>query len=201
MSFIRSIAVLAALTLATGCSIMHPVTEDYPQYLAKNSGERQFEPVKAAEQYYLPAGTQNHRYEFRAATTGYANVWVMEFGKVLDATMQSKDVVNAFGSLSKATTETQDAGNTLVFDLQSYTFEDFGAHVALTISVKNAKGEVFKKTYTADGKSQGAKMFFAGAFGMKNAVQQSTKLATDDIIAQFIRDLKASGALASATQG
>jgi len=201
MFLARSIAILAALTMVTGCSIMHPVADDYPQYLAKNSGERPFESVKAADQYYLPASTQDHRYEFRAATTGYANVWVMEFGKVLDATMQSKDVVNAFGGMSKATTETRGAGNTLVFELQSYTFEDFGAHVALTISVKNANGEVFKKTYKADGKSQGAKMFFAGAFGMKNAVQQSTKLATDQIITQFIRDLKESSAVAVAKQG
>ena len=33
-------------------------------------------------------------------------------------------------------------------------------------------------------------MFWAGAFGMKNAVQQSTKLALDEIIASFLADLK-----------
>ena len=107
----------------------------------------------------------------------------------------------AFGNLAKATTETQEGGNTLVFDLQSYTFDDFAAHVTMTISVKNPQGEVFKKTYTAHGNSQGGKMFFGGVFGMKNAVQQSTKFATDEIIASFIRDLKASGKLAAATQG
>jgi hypothetical protein len=194
----RTIAFMAALTVLTGCSIMHPVADDYQQYLAKNEGARKFEMVKAADQYYLPATTQSHHYEFRAATTGYANVWVMEFGKVLDATMQSKDVVNAFGSLKKSASESQGTGDTLIFDLQKYTFEDFGAHVTLTISVKNADGEIFKKTYTADGKSQGAKMFFAGAFGMKNAVQQSTKLATDEIISNFIRDLKVSKKVVSA---
>jgi len=197
----RSIAFLAALTMATGCSIMHPVADDYPQYLAKTTGESKFETVKAADQYFLPAATQNHRYEFRAATVGAAHVWVMEFGKVLDATMQSKDVANAFGSMSKATTETQATGNTLVFELQSYRFEDFNAHVTLTISVKNASGEQFRKTYNAHGKSQGGKMFFAGPFGMKNAVQQSTKAATDEIIASFIRDLKAAGVAAPATRG
>jgi hypothetical protein len=35
-------------------------------------------------------------------------------------------------------------------------------------------------------------MFFGGAFGMKNAVQQSTKAAMDNIMGQFIRDLNAS---------
>jgi hypothetical protein len=194
----RTFAFLAALTMATGCSITHPVAEDYSQYLAKNKGESRFETVKVADRYYLPAATQNHRYEFRAVMTGYAHLWVMEFGQVLDATMQSKDVVDALGNLTKASAEGQGTGNTIVFDLQKYTFEDFGAHVALTISLKNANGETFKKTYTADGKTQGGKMFWGGAFGMKNAIHQSTKLATDEIITSFIRDLKASTVVASA---
>lgn len=197
-SISRSIAFLVVLTMATGCTITRPVSDDYQQYLANNAGGSKFEPVKAVEQYYLSPTTQQHRYEFRAATTGYANLWVMEFGKVLDATMQSKDVTDAFGRLAKASTDSSGTGNTLVFDLQKYAFEDFGAHVTLTVSVKNGNAEVFKKTYSASGKTQGAKMFFAGAFGMKNAVQQSTKLATDEIIANLIRDLKMSTAMAAA---
>ena len=196
-SITRAISFLTVLAMATGCTVMRPVTDDYQQYVVKNEGGRTFETVNAAHHYYLPPATQNHRYEFRSAMTGQANLWVVEFGKVLDATMQSKDVTSAFGGMSKATAETQGAGNTLVFELQNYTFEDFGAHITLTISVKNATGEIFKKTYSAKGRSQGGKMFFAGAFGMKNAVQQSTKFATDEIIANFIRDLKASGVVPS----
>lgn len=195
---LRNLTAIAALTMATGCSIMHPVADDYGQYLAKNKSASQFQTFKAADQYYLPAMTQNHRYEFRSATVGYANVWVVEFGKVLDMTMQSKDVVDALGALNKAGAETQGAGNTIIFDLQKYTFENHGAHVGLTISVKNAKGETFKKTYNTDGKTQGGKMFWAGAFGMKNAVQQSTKLAMDEIITSFIRDLKAASVVTAA---
>lgn len=193
---LRGYASLAILIMTTGCSIMHPVANDYSEYLGKNT-TGQFQTVKAGDQYYLPAATQNHHYEFRAAVTGYANVWVVEFGKVLDATMQSQDVVKALGTLSKTNTDAAAAGNTLVFDLKKYTFEDFGAHIELEISIKNASGEVFKKSYFADGKTQGGKMFWGGAFGMKNAVQQSTKLAMDEIIIGFIRDLKAAPALAS----
>ncbi len=119
---------------ATGCSITHPIADDYDQYLGKNQVANQFQPVKPAQRYFLPAATQNHRYEFRTATLGYARVWVVEFGK--------------------------------------YTFEDLGAHIELSISVKNAAGDVFKKSYRADGKTQGGKMFWAGPFGMRNAVQQ-----------------------------
>lgn len=195
---LRSLAALAALTMVTGCSIMHPVADDYGKYLENNKGTGQFQTVKVGDQYFMPAATQNHRYEFRSATVGYANVWVVEFGKVLDATMRSKDVVDALGILKKASAETQDAGTTITFDLQNYTFENHGAHVGLTISVKNAAGEIFRKTYNSDGKTQGGKMFWGGAFGMKNAVQQSTKLALDEIINSFIQDLKATPGLAAA---
>jgi len=187
----RSLILIAALAVLTGCSTTHPVMDDYGQYLANNAGERKFEAVKAGDQYFLPEATQNHSYKFRSATVGYANVWLVEFGKILDATMQSKDVVDALGKVTKASTETQGAGNMIVFDLQKYSFENFGAHIVLTISVKNKQGDIFKKTYSADGTGQGGKMFWAGAFGMHNAIQQSTKLAMDEIISNFIRDLKA----------
>lgn len=194
----RALVALIVLTMVTGCSIMHPVADDYGKYLENNKGAGRYQTVKAGDQYYMPAETQNHRYEFRSATVGYANVWVVEFGKILDATMQSRDVVDALGGLRKASAETQGEGTTVIFDLQNYTFEDHGAHVGLTISVKNAAAEVFKKTYHADGKTQGGKMFWGGAFGMKNAVQQSTKLALDEIINNFTTDLKAAPGVAMA---
>jgi hypothetical protein len=191
-------AAVVMTVLATGCSIQHPIADDYGQYLANNKGARTLPPAKAPDQYFLPAATQAHRYEFRSATVGYAHVWVVEFGKVLDATMQSPDVVAALGPLKKAGDDKAAGGSTLVFDLQKYTFEDHGAHVELAISVRNAGGETFRKTYQASGGTQGAKMFFAGPFGMKNAVQQSTKLAMDDIFARFIADLNAAPAATAA---
>ena len=187
---LRIVAALATLTMATGCSIMHPVADDYGQYLKQNTGTTKFQPATTASQYYLAPATEQHHYEFRSATVGYAHVWVVEFGKVLDATMQSKDVIDALGTLSKAKAGTGGPGPNLGFDLQNYTFEDHGAHVGLTISIRGAQGDTFKKTYKADGQTQGGKMFWAGAFGMKNAVQQSTKLALDEIIASFLADLK-----------
>jgi hypothetical protein len=188
---LRGLVILATLVITTGCSITHPVMDDYGQYLANNGNPGQFQSVRTGEQYYLPAATQNHRYEFRSAMVGQANLWVVEFGKALDATMRSKDVIDAFGTMKKATVESQEISNTIVFDLQKYSFEEFGAHVVLKISVKNAKGEVFSKTYTSHGKTQGGKMFWSGAFGMKNAIQQSTKMAVDEIVDAFIKDVKA----------
>jgi hypothetical protein len=198
---ISKLAALMLVALASGCSIMHPVAEDYPQYLSNNVGAAGFQPVSAADQYYLMPKTQSHRYEFRSAMVGAAHLWIVEFGQILDATLRSQDVMNAFGPLGKASSDTTPGSNTIVFDLQDYTFQQFGAHFILTIAVKNSTGEVFKKTYYADGKTQGGKMFWAGPFGMKNAIQQSTKLAMDQVISTFIIDLKAAGIQGAPTNG
>jgi len=70
-------------------------------------------------------------------------------------------------------------GNLITFDLENYTFADFGAHIALRMSSIKKGAEVFSKTYYASGKAQGGKMLWGGAFAMKNAIQQSTRLALD----------------------
>jgi hypothetical protein len=113
----------------------------------------------------------------------------VQFGKMLDDTLQSTDVQNAFGTLQKVSDVSGDPSGLLIFDLQRYTFEDFGAHISLKISLSRSEQVVFSRTYTQDGKTQGGKMFWAGAFGQKNAVQQSTKLALDEILRQLISDL------------
>jgi hypothetical protein len=195
MSIRTLFAAAAVVVLATGCAISRPTSDDYAQYLANNQGAAKLPTAKVANQYFLTPATQAHHYEFRSAMAGYANVWAVDFGKVLDATMASPDVVAALGQLKKASDDKAAGGNTIVFNLQSYTFQDHGAHVELAIAVRNGSGEVFSKTYKADGDTQGGKMFWGGAFGMKNAVQQSTKLAIDKILTNFITDLNSTPAL------
>lgn len=190
MRNIQSIFVLALLVLSnSACSIRHAIQEDYPQYLANNAGAANLPDTDKASEYFLTSKTQNHSYEFRAAMTGYANLWVVEFGKMLDDTLKSTDVQNAFGGLQKVADVSGDSMDLLIFDLQSYTFEEFGAHISLKISLSRMGQVVFSKIYKQDGRTQGGKMFWAGAFGQKNAVQQSTKLALDEILRQLISDL------------
>ena len=109
---------------------------------------------------------------------------------MLDDTLQSRDVQSAFGRLTKSDGE-QPGDGLLVFDLQSYTYAELGAHVALKVTCRRGGQDVFSKVYTADGTTQGGKMFWGGAFAMKNAVQQSTKLAVDEILRKLIADLNA----------
>jgi hypothetical protein len=178
----------AAALLLCGCSIRHDVAKDYPQYLINNQNASQLPSTTAASEYTILPATAANQYEFRSAMAGYANVWVVQFGEILDSTLQSHDVQAAFGKLTK-----YDGGATsdgvLIFDLQSYTYVELGAHVSLKVTYRRGDQDVFSKVYQADGKTQGGKMFWGGAFAMKNAVQQSTKLAVDNILRQLIADL------------
>lgn len=184
------ITLLAAALAMSGCSIRHEVVNDYPQYLINNQGNSHLPTTSAASKYMIMPATQAHHYEFRSAMAGYANVWVVEFGRLLDDTMQSHDVQAAFGKLVKV--QGSDAsGGVLVFDLQNYTYADMGAHIILKVTYRRDGRDVFSKVYQADGQTQGGKMFWGGGFAMKNAVQQSTKLALDHILVQLINDLNA----------
>lgn len=184
----KTLLALVAAFLLCGCSIRHDVAKDYPQYLMNNQGTSQLPSTTAASEYtILPATAANH-YEFRSAMVGYAHVWVVQFGEMLDDTLQSRDVQAAFGKLTKSDGGVSNDG-VLIFDLQSYTYAEFGAHISLKVTYRRGGQDVFSKVYQADGTTQGGKMFWGGPFAMKNAVQQSSKLAIDNILRQLIADL------------
>jgi PBP1b-binding outer membrane lipoprotein LpoB len=184
------IALLAAALVMSGCSIKHDVVKDYPQYLMNNQGNSHLPATSSASAYVVTPATQASHYEFRSAMAGYANVWVVEFGRLLDDTMQSSDVQAAFGKLMKVKNSDENGG-LLVFDLQNYSYAELGAHITLKVTYRRGGKDVFSKVYQADGTTQGGKMFWGGAFAMKNAVQQSSKLALDHILMQLINDLNA----------
>lgn len=187
-------SVFAALLLfgVSGCAIHHEIANDYAQYLANNIGASNLPKTDRASEYSLTRNTQEHSYEFRAVTTGYGNIWIVEFGKMLNDTLLSDDVQAAFGSLKKTENAAASDG-LLVFDVQNYSFSDFSAHLKLNIALYRSNKLAFSKVYSEDGKSQGGKMFWGGAFAQRNAVQQSTKLAVDEILRELISDLNKTG--------
>jgi hypothetical protein len=185
------VGVVLATTLGSGCSIKHDIAKDYPQYLQNNQGEYLYGSTDSADGYHLTSSTQKFRYEFRAYTTGYANLWIVDFGQMLDATMQSSDVQEAFNGISKVTNLVERDGATLVFELVNYEFVDYAAKVALRARLQRGKTVIFEKLYQNAGRSQGGKMFWGGAFAQRNAVHQSTKHALDEILGELINDLNA----------
>lgn len=187
MKRIGSLLALVLSTILTGCTINHPIDKDYAVYLQNNHGTSTLPQAQSPATYGLTATTEQHHYEFRAATVGYAHLWIVDFGKLLDMTLQSQDLQQAFGNL-KQSTASNFVEPHLVFDLVNYRFEDYRAYVTMKIDVQSAGTSLFSKTYQVEGKGQGAKMFWGGPFAMKNATQQSTKLAIDKILIRFIQD-------------
>ena len=181
---------LATFALVSGCTVKHYVAEDYPQYLTNNLGESHLPTTSAASKYAFTPATNAQHFEFRSAMAGRANLWIVEFGRLLEATLQSRDVQGAFGHLTRSPLEDRGDG-LLVFDLQDYRFADKHAYVTLRVIRRAGGADVFSKVYQAEGDSQGGKMFWGGSLAMKNAVQQSTKRAIDDILRRLISDLNA----------
>lgn len=190
MNYVMKLSILLCLVaLSTGCSIRHVVSDDYTRYLINNEGNYQLPNTDYVAEYVMAPNTANHNYEFRAATVGYAHLWVVNFGKILEKTLESKDVQNAFKKLSKANGKGTPGILVINFNLVDYEFSGFEALVKLQITAIKDDSILFDKTYFEKGISQGGKMFIAGPFGMKNAIQQSTKSAIDKIMAQSLNDI------------
>lgn len=182
------IALMTAILMLSACA--HYIHSDYTQYLANNSGQTVFPRISVKTYYYLDQQTQNHHKEIRSIMAGYANEWIVEFGPILDSTMQFGDIHRAFVSLEKTDVPSQAKDLLLSFKLVDYRFEGFEATVNLKITAIYKGKTLFERPYEATGRSQGGKMFWGGAFGMKNAIQQSTKLALDSILSRFMSDLR-----------
>ncbi len=179
-------AVMVGLTTG-GCT--HQIHADYAQYLVNNEGEVTFSRVSDSTAYYLTPRTQDHSFEFVSAMGGLANTWAIQIGPILDATMNGRDAQTAFGQVTKTLSPDATRGLLIIFDLNNYSFENFEASISLDITARDGASELLSKRYSSVGISQGGKMFWGGAFAMKNAVQQSTKSAVDRILTQFIFDL------------
>lgn len=186
MKTIISLSIILLVGLTSGCSINHPVAKDYDEHLAKYGTETSLPKSELKSTYIIEDKTQNHNYQFRAATVGYAHLWIVEFGKILDQTVNADYVQSAFGKLEKG--ESKD-GDLVEFELKSFEFKDYRAYTSLNIKVLKSGSEVLNKTYTSEGSSQGGQMWAAGPFGMKNATLKSTKNSIDKILEEFINDL------------
>lgn len=178
---------LLATVLSTACSINHPIAIDYDKHLVKYGSETVLPTTGLESEYLIDSETINHSYQFRAASVGYAHVWIVEIGKILDKTLNAEYVQKAFGKFEKSVGESD--GNVVEFTLENYEFKSFHAFLTMKIDVVNNGKSIFSKTYKAEGAGQAGQMFMAGPFGMKNSTLKSTKQAIDKILAEFITDI------------
>ncbi|PCK01979.1 MAG: hypothetical protein COA42_22555 [Alteromonadaceae bacterium] len=186
---LRMFSLIAVFGIVTGCSINHPIAKDYPAFLSKNAGTGDLPKTELDTDYSIAGSTESHRYEFRAATVGYAHVWIVEFGKILDQTLNAPYVQNSFGRFDKRLNNSDSAGSLVQFTLENYEFKNYRAYVSVKIELTKDAEAVLSKTYSAEGDSKGGQMWGAGPFGMKSATLASTKSAIDNILKQFLNDI------------
>lgn len=177
---------LLLLLLITGCATV--VDSDYGKYLNNNINEAKLIKKRVAKNYFLTKNSRNHSKEIRSFTTGIANKWTINFGPIMDTTLTSKPYVNSFGVMEKL--DEKKLEDTMLINLLEYDFRDHRAVLEFEIKIYKNKKLKFEKTYKAMGKSQGGKMFWAGPAGMKNAIQQSTMMAMNEIFGKFSNEYK-----------
>jgi hypothetical protein len=167
----------------TGCATK--VHEDYGQYLQNNSGVLSIPKINYAFGYTASLFTTEHKLIVRSWMAGIANTWEIRFYDILKATLASSDVQN---SIDIHPYQIND-NNKISFNLLSYSFNNTKATIKLNIDTSLHEGEKLSKTYTGTGNTQRGKMYWGSGFAMKNAIQQSSKVAMDQIISNYFNDL------------
>lgn len=178
----------AALLLGAGCA--HQITFEKPEPYAI-AGAREQAAVTAV----IDPQTLGNKVSIRAFMTGIAQEWQAEPGDMLKQ-VADIELPQMFSSYEFATAYREPAAGprriVLEMTIPSYEFTDFRAKVSVAATVYgDGRKELLRRTYTAEGESQGAKMFWGGAFGMKSAIRQSSLDAFKKIFVQLRSDVSA----------
>jgi hypothetical protein len=173
--------------IVSGCA-QHQVTFEAPTPY-NIATQRQSVGVTAV----IDEQTLVKRVPVRSFMTGIAHSWEAEPGDMLKqvADIELPQMFTGY-EFSNAYKEPSQAAKWIVLELgvPSYEFEDFRAKVTVTaVAYQSGKRELLKKVYAAEGESQGGKMFWAGAFGMKSAIRQSSLDAYKKVFAELRADL------------
>ncbi len=129
----------------------------------------------------------------RSFMTGIANSWDARPGEMLKQ-VADIEFPQMFKSYEAADSykEPRESKNriTLVLTVPNYSFDDFHATITVrAIASGPDRAALFDNFYIQQGESQGAKMFWAGAFGMKSAIRQSSFDAYKKIFVALRSDL------------
>lgn len=182
------IILLLILFGTAACSTL--VTKDYGQYLKNNSGKLKLENVNVGKHYHTTERTQKHSYKIKSFAAGWGNSWIVKAQPLIEETLKSEDVKQALGDLTLAQDLKNESERVLLIDVMQYEYYGHTARIQINFAVKEKGQTLFEKSYLGTGAGQGGKVFWGGALAMKNAVQQSTKVAMDQILTNFTNDLK-----------
>jgi len=134
-------------------------------------------------------------YPFRAFSTGIAQKWVAEYGKML-AQVSDVELPQLVGVYARSSSyqepSTGDPRLTLDLSVPSYTFANYHATVTVHVDAYGTnKTPLFSNSYTGNGANEAGKMVGLGAFGQMSAVRQSSLDAFKDAFAKMRPDILA----------
>ncbi|HEV7733133.1 MAG TPA: hypothetical protein VGR62_13265 [Candidatus Binatia bacterium] len=168
---------LLALIGATGCT--HTIAFDTDATWHYRVGTPR--QAGAALVAVIDEATLADTYDFRAFSTGIAQKWVAQDGRMLGqiADVEFPQVVEFY---QRSTTyKDPDRGDprlTVVLSLPEYAFKDYRAKVRIHVEAfAPDRRLLLSKDYAGDGDSQAGRMIGLGAFGQKSAVRQSSLVA------------------------
>jgi hypothetical protein len=178
-------ALLVILSAAlSGCA--HQIAFENAHY--HTGAKRQQGAVVAV----IDEATLRNTVSIRSYMTGIAHSWDAQPGEMLKqvADIELPQMFQQY-EFSTSTPE-RPAGRPIVLKLSvpGYNFADFKALVTVRAVATGADGRLlFDRAYLGEGESQGAKMFWAGPFGMKSAVRQSSLDAYKKVFEKMRADL------------
>lgn len=173
----------ALAVLAGGCA--HDVTFDRPPGYAVATPKQD-----AAVIAVIDRATLENRVAIRSFMTGIAHSWEAQPGDMLRQ-VADIELPQMFSSYELTETFKERPGAmTLMLTIPSYRFEDFRARITVKVTAYGeGKRQLLEQTYSAEGDTQGGKMFWGGAFAMKSAIRQSSFDAFKKIFIQMRQDL------------
>lgn len=137
--------------------------------------------------------TLEKKVSITSALAGGANSWDAMPGLMLKqvADLELPQMFNKYKVIGSLDTAFQDNSELyLLMTVPRYEFKDFHAFFTVGLVAYNqSKRIVLERTYKEEGSTQGAKMFWGGAFAMKSAVRQSSLLALKTIFKKIRKDL------------
>ena len=181
-----AVAITVGALAATGCA--HQVSFQDAHY--ESGAKQQAASVVAV----IDQDTLDNKVAIRSFMTGIAHSWEAQPGDMLKQ-VADIELPQMYASYEFSTQDKEPAGEgaglILDFSIPSYVFEDFHATVKVNVVAKARGGRLlFEKTYDAEGVTQGKKMFWGGAFGMKSAIRQSSLDAYKQVFAKLRNDLE-----------
>ena len=126
---------------------------------------------------------------------GVANDWEVQPGEMLKqvSDIEFPQMFESYTLQTSYPAEFTDADRAIIeLSIVQYNFSDFHAQITTRVVVSKmepGRRVLLDRTYHGTGISQGAKMFWGGAFSMKSAIRQSSIDAYQKIFRQMREDL------------